>query len=138
MRSPLPCADDSYVEHPAGATVLHARDLPPSGGGDTLFLDMAAAYEALAATAPAEVQSLQGLCAVHAYNNKGAFKPRPSAAGGNDVLLQPRHPILRRQPITGATALYWDLDRYAGGSIRAAVRNTVPGRQLCSMLRSPA
>jgi alpha-ketoglutarate-dependent taurine dioxygenase len=31
--------DDSYVECPAAATVLHARELPAGGGGDTCFLD---------------------------------------------------------------------------------------------------
>ena len=35
--------DDSYVDHPASATVLHARQLPDGGGGDTCFLDMRAA-----------------------------------------------------------------------------------------------
>ena len=34
-------------ENPAGMTLLHARDLPPSGGGDTLFIDMVAAFSNL-------------------------------------------------------------------------------------------
>jgi alpha-ketoglutarate-dependent taurine dioxygenase len=37
--------DDTYTEQPAAATVLHARELPPSGGGPTCFLDMRAAYQ---------------------------------------------------------------------------------------------
>ena len=103
--------DDSYTEEPAGITMLHARELPPSGGGDTMFIDMAAAFRRLD---DERVESLRGLCAVHAYNNHDAFPPRPSAAGANDVLIQPRHPILRRQPLSGASAVYMDLDRATG------------------------
>ena len=40
--------------------------------------------------------------------------PRPSAAGANDTLAKPRHPVLRRHPATGVPALYWDLDRATG------------------------
>jgi len=32
--------DDTYTEVPAAATILNAQLLPPSGGGDTCFLDM--------------------------------------------------------------------------------------------------
>ena len=37
--------DDTYTEDPAAATVLHARALPPSGGGPTCFLDARAAWD---------------------------------------------------------------------------------------------
>ena len=51
--------DDSYTECPASATVLHARDLPTGGGGDTCFIDMRAAFSLLE---PAEQQRLIPLC----------------------------------------------------------------------------
>ena len=59
--------DDTYTEIPAAATILNARQLPPSGGGDTHFLDMRAAYDLL----DTEMQRrLQRLRAVYAYNNR--------------------------------------------------------------------
>jgi len=93
---------------PAAATVLNARELPPSGGGDTRFLDMRVAYDLLE---PAMRQRLHGLRAVYAYNNKGAFPPRVAATGANEALVEVTHPIVRTHPVTGRSALYIDLDR---------------------------
>jgi alpha-ketoglutarate-dependent taurine dioxygenase len=100
--------DDSYTERPAAATVLHARDLPASGGGATSFLDMRAAFRML----PSDLQSrLLGLHAVHSYNNHDAFPPRASATGELEALVDVSHPVVRAHPATGAPALYFDLDR---------------------------
>ena len=100
--------DDTYTEVPAAATVLNARQLPPSGGGDTCFLDMRAAYDLLDAETQRRVHSLR---AVYSYNNHNAFPPRVSACGPNDALVDVAHPIVRTHPVTGRCALYIDLDR---------------------------
>jgi alpha-ketoglutarate-dependent taurine dioxygenase len=100
--------DDSYTECPAATTVLHARALPSSPGGDTCFLDMRGAFRLLE---PGMRERLIGLRAVHAYNNRGAFPPRASAAGDLERLVEVSHPIVRAHPITGEPALYFDLDR---------------------------
>ena len=100
--------DDSFVAMPAAATVLHARTLPPSGGGDTLFMDMRAA---LALLPPLERQHLVGLRAMHAYNNQDAFPPRASATGAMEALAPVAHPIIRTHPVNAEPALYFDLDR---------------------------
>lgn len=100
--------DDTYTEEPAAATVLNAQLLPPSGGGDTCFLDMRAAYARLDAELR---QRLERLRAVYAYNNRDAFPPRVSARGPNEALVEVSHPIVRRHPVTGGPALYVDLDR---------------------------
>ena len=100
--------DDSYVEDPAAATILHARVLPPSGGGDTRFIDMRAAFQMLDA---ALQRRLMGLRAVHAYNNRGAFPPRASATGPLEQLVDVSHPIVRAHPVSHEPALYFDLDR---------------------------
>ena len=68
--------DDSYVDRPAAATVLHARELPSGPGGNTSFIDMRAAFQLLE---PATQARLIGLRAVHSYNNRGAFPPRVPA-----------------------------------------------------------
>jgi alpha-ketoglutarate-dependent taurine dioxygenase len=103
--------DDSYVERPAAATVLHARELPSVPGGDTHFIDMRAAYQLLE---PAVRTRLTGLYAVNTYNNRGAFPPRVSAEGPFEELEDVTLPIVRAHPVTGAPALYIDLDRATG------------------------
>jgi alpha-ketoglutarate-dependent taurine dioxygenase len=100
--------DDSYTEAPSSATVLHARQLPKSGGGDTCFIDMRAAYATLD---EAERRRLIGLMANHAYNNRGAFPPRPPAKGPLEAMVDVAHPVVRAHPVTGTPALYFDLDR---------------------------
>lgn len=99
--------DDSYVARPALATVLHARALP-SRGGATAFLDMRAAYAALS---DEETERIDGLHVVHAYDDLGAFPPRPAAYGPLDRLALVSHPLVRAHPHTGVPALYVDLDR---------------------------
>ena len=108
--------DDTYTEQPATATLLHARELPPSGGGATVFIDMAAA---LKRTPPELRRQIQGRRAVHAYNNAGPggeppFPPRECASGQNDRMVDVAHPIVRAHPLTGAPVLYFDLDRATG------------------------
>lgn len=100
--------DDSYTECPAIATVLHARALPSSGGGNTCFMDMRAAFRLLDRRQRDRILSLR---AVHAYNNQGAFPPRASARGPLESLRNVSHPIVRIHPISGEPALYFDLDR---------------------------
>jgi alpha-ketoglutarate-dependent taurine dioxygenase len=100
--------DDSYTERPAWATVLHARELPKKGGGATWFLDMRSAYSTLE---PAVRRRIIGMRALNRYNNGGAFPPRLPAEGPLEVLIDVTHPIVRAHPVTGAPALYLDLDR---------------------------
>ena len=100
--------DDSYVERPAIATMLHARALPSGPGGDTWFLDMRAALSLLD---PAARDRLLGLRAVYSYNNRGAFPPRAAAIGELEALEDVTHPIVRQHPVTGVPILYLDLDR---------------------------
>jgi alpha-ketoglutarate-dependent taurine dioxygenase len=100
--------DDTFTEEPAWATVLHARALPPSGGGPTLFIDMRAAYDALSAERKRE---LEGLRVVYGYDNHDAFPPRRSAKGPGEALVDVVHPLVRTHPVVGTRALFVDLDR---------------------------
>jgi taurine dioxygenase len=100
--------DDTYTDEPAAATVLHARELPPSGGGPTCFLDMRAAYAQLDA---ATRHRLEGLRVVYAHNNEDAFPPRRAAHGPADVLVEVLHPLVRTHPVARTRALFLDLDR---------------------------
>lgn len=100
--------DDTYTEEPALATVLHARALPPSGGGPTHFIDMRAAFSLLDDRTRAR---LTGLRVRYAYNNEDAFPPRRAASGAADALAEVSHPLVRTHPTAGTRALFIDLDR---------------------------
>lgn len=100
--------DDTYTEAPARATVLHARELPPSGGGPTCFLDMRAAYALLDAATRARTEPLR---VVYAHNNEDAFPPRRAARGPADALVEVTHPLVRTHAVAGTRALFLDLDR---------------------------
>jgi alpha-ketoglutarate-dependent taurine dioxygenase len=100
--------DDTYLEEPASLSVLHARVLPSTGGGATMFLDMRKAYELLP---PAKRSELAGLRAVHVYDNEDAFLPRVSSKGPGEALVPAFHPIVRTHEIAGTQSLYFDLDR---------------------------
>jgi alpha-ketoglutarate-dependent taurine dioxygenase len=100
--------DDTYTEAPAIATVLHARELPPSGGGPTCFLDMRAAYELLDGETR---RRIEGLRVVYAYDNEDAFPPRRAARGPAEVLVEVAHPLVRTHPVARTRSLFLDLDR---------------------------
>ena len=123
--------DDSYVEEPAIATVLHARQLPGGGGGATCFIDMRAAYDLLDPTTRRRIAALR---AVHRYDNGEAFPPRPSASGALDQLVEVSHPVVRAHPATGRLALYFDLDR----ACHVEGVDEVEGRSLLQRLQDHA
>jgi alpha-ketoglutarate-dependent taurine dioxygenase len=100
--------DDTYTEEPAMATVLHARELPPSGRGPTCFIDMRVAYASLDAATRERIDRLR---VVYAYNNEDAFPPRRAARGPAEVLVEVSHPLVRTHPVAGTRAIYLDLDR---------------------------
>jgi alpha-ketoglutarate-dependent taurine dioxygenase len=123
--------DDSFTPQPSLITVLNARELPSSPGGNTTFLDMRAAYELL----PEEERvQLIGLHAVHAYNNHGAFPPRVASEGPFEVLAEVSHPVVRAHPVTGRPALYFDLDR----ATHVAEMDESDGRKLLQSLQDHA
>ncbi len=100
--------DDTYTERPAVATVLHARQLPASGGGPTCFIDMRAAYDRLGEDVKASIDQLQ---VRYAFNNENAFPPRRAATGDAEVLVDVSHPLVRTHPVAGSRSLFLDLDR---------------------------
>ena len=80
---------------------------------------------------PAEQRRLDGLRAVHRYDNHGAFPPRQSASGPLEALVDVAHPIVRAHPVTTTPALYFDLDRadHVDGMPLAAGRALLQGLQ---------
>jgi taurine dioxygenase len=101
--------DVTFIETPPMASILYAKSLPALGG-DTLWSDMKAAYEALS---PAMRDFLSGLDAVHDFargfptrgivaNAAGAAKHAEEVAKHPPVL----HPVVRTHPETGADGLF--------------------------------
>ena len=96
--------DASYFERPPKATMLHALIVPPDGG-DTDFLSVAAAYDAL----PDDTKrKIDPLVAIHNYESSRS--PRKLIKrSGDQVERFPenmRHPLVRTNPDTGRKALY--------------------------------
>lgn len=127
--------DDTFAKDPAQYTFLHARALPPSGGGPTVFMDMRAAYQALD---PERQKLFQSYSVHYAYDNsvdgKDPFPPRKPAKDGGECLINVSHPMIRRHPIADSLALFIDLDR-------ATHIDQLPpesGRELLSELQTDA
>lgn len=104
----------SFYEKPAMGTMLYALEVPPSGRGDTLMADGAAAWNALS---PTMQEMLDGLTAIHSaervYGPGGAYQPRAdNKDSGTGVIMSEaanrrvEHPLVRRHPVTGEKSLY--------------------------------
>ena len=93
--------DQSYEQRPALGSLLYALEVPADGSGDTLFCDMAAAYEALPAAMKGRLEGLRGM---HIYNH--AHKAFSLSDDQKDRLPGFDHPIVRTHPETGRKALY--------------------------------
>ncbi len=103
-------SDTAYLERPPMATMLIAREVP-AAGGDTLFADCRAAYEALS---PGLRATLDGLRAVNSSKKADASKTREDrqkerGAVTNAEVLEATHPVVRTHPETGRKALYVNL-----------------------------
>jgi taurine dioxygenase len=99
--------DVTWRETPSMGAVLHAISVPPVGG-DTLFSDMYAAYDAL----PDEVKDkLDGLTAVHDFMRSfGAVVPADRAEELRERYPLVEHPVVVRHDVTGRRLLYVNIN----------------------------
>jgi taurine dioxygenase len=100
-------SDTTYLERPPSATMLHAHEIPPYGG-DTLFANQYAAFEALS---PALQEVLEGLRAINSSARADVSKTREDRIKGLDgvetaIDYESCHPVVRTHPETGRKALY--------------------------------
>ena len=102
--------DSSYQKEPASVTLLNAIEAPQVGG-ETQFVDMSAAYDALPEETRTRIDALQ------VKHRVGAGKRHEGEKKLSDANLQyseeelrqldpPVHPLVMRHPITGRRALY--------------------------------
>jgi taurine dioxygenase len=99
-------SDTAYLEQPPMATMLLAREIPERGG-DTMWANMYAAYDALS---PGMKHLLDGLKAVSSSALADVSKTREDRIrdqdGGEDEVFVAEHPVVRTHPETGRKALY--------------------------------
>ncbi|EPS45132.1 hypothetical protein H072_926 [Dactylellina haptotyla CBS 200.50] len=94
-------SDVTYEKQPPGTTFLYLLDGPPTGG-DTLFANMAEAYNRLS---PEFRKRLHGLKAVHSAHEQATA----SLVRGGIVRREPVtsvHPVVREHPVTKEKAIF--------------------------------
>ncbi len=96
-------SDLSFQRRPALATILYGIEVPKTGG-ETLFADLGAAYEALD---DATKRRIAGLRAIHDldYSRQRAGAP-PMTAAQRAEAPPVDHPLVRTHPETGRKGLY--------------------------------
>lgn len=101
-------SDLSYKETPSLGSMLHAQELPAEGG-DTLFANQHAAWDALPDDLKREVE---GLHAEHWYlarydelRQRNPYRPQLTQAQIDEV-RPVSHPVVRTHPETGRRALF--------------------------------
>jgi len=96
-------SDVSCDEEPPLGTMLQIHVLPEVGG-DTLFANMTAAYDALS---PAMQRFLGGLTALHESEHiyRGRYADRGMDDGGR-VYPKATHPVIRTHPETGRKSVF--------------------------------
>ena len=105
-------SDATFDECPPMGSVLYCLQSPPFGG-DTLFVNMEAAYDALSA---AMKETLNGLTAVHSaernYGSGGYFADDDQQSVSMDIETSDEgdrlieHPVVRTHPETGRKGLF--------------------------------
>lgn len=95
-------SDVSCDEEPPLGSILYIKQCPPRGG-DTLFANMYAAYDALSERMKAY---LEGLTAIH--DGEDNYRGTYANFGVKDKPVYPRavHPVIRTHPVTGKKALF--------------------------------
>jgi taurine dioxygenase len=104
--------DHSNAAEPPKATVLHAVQLPDSGG-DTQFVNMYRAYDDLS---EAMRQRIDGLRAIHVYQSRHSERKLMalSEAARQKVPDAVAHPLVRTHPESGRKAIYLNPIRTEG------------------------
>ncbi len=104
-------SDTTYMKTPPLATLLYAIETPPRGG-DTLYCDMVAAYEALSPRMQEMLGTLKGINSA-ALKHTGGRKAHHAVIGGMKIQgteeaesYEAVHPIVRTIAETGQKALY--------------------------------
>jgi taurine dioxygenase len=97
--------DRPYNPNPLRATLLTARELPPKGG-DTLFANMCAAYDALSDGLKTTLATMRGVHSnAHVYG-PNSERGKESGMNTEGAIGETAHPVARPIPGTGRKSLY--------------------------------
>ena len=95
-------SDLSYDKNPSDVTLLYSVEIPPEGG-DTLFINMVAAYDTL----PDETKKrIEGLNAIHRYGYRGGLAVVELNEDQETSHPDVAHPVVRTHPASGKRALF--------------------------------
>ncbi len=105
--------DTMYLDKPPRATLLYALETPPKGG-DTLYVNTAAAYDTLSDGMKKMIEGLVGVNSGELKHKKSGSRAAHHANIGGMTLqnadkadsFESRHPIVRTHSETGRKALY--------------------------------
>ena len=100
-------SDTTYLDEPPMGSILHAVEVPASGG-DTMFANMYMAYDALS---PGMKRALAGLSGVSSSAKADVSRTREDRIAANPGRkarenFEAVHPAVRTHPETGRKALY--------------------------------
>jgi taurine dioxygenase len=104
-------SDWSFLSTPPSGTLLYSRIIPPVGG-DTLYANQYAAYDALDASMKTKLAGLQGIhSARRGYSKAGQYGEKDVGRSmaivySDDALATQTHPLVQRHPETGREALF--------------------------------
>jgi taurine dioxygenase len=107
-------SDWSFLASPPAGTLLYGKVIPPFGG-DTLFADQYAAYDALSETMKAKIAHLRGIhSARRSYSPGGVYgegdKGRSMAIRYSERAMATQlHPLIRIHSETGRRAMFVNL-----------------------------
>lgn len=93
-------SDVSCQEEPPAQSILHMHHVPPSGG-DTMFANMYAAYDALSERMKSY---LEGLTSVH--DGEHVYRGLYSGVADRPTYPRAKHPVVRTHPETGRKSLF--------------------------------
>ncbi len=99
--------DTTFRECPTKYSILRCLEIPETGG-DTLWADMCAVYDALGVTLKGMID---GLSAVHDFKNFRALftsseDDQKKLRRMEELYPNPTHPVVRTHPVTGRKALF--------------------------------
>lgn len=103
-------SDSTYEEEPASTTMLYCLEAPQEGG-ETLFADTEAAYEALPEAMKSRIEGLMVKHRAGAGRRDPEFGERPHSSKPYSEEAQRRirtflHPLVKRHPVTGRRILF--------------------------------